>query len=78
MVRSSFAHCNVRSSYNSRSFLPRVTKFGRDIVTDLATAVPDITRYDVAGCFQSAANWVSVLARIAKIVPQAVSYKQLI
>ena len=33
--------------------------------------------YDVANCFRSAANWISLIARITKIVLPGVSYKQL-
>ena len=36
-----------------------------------------VAEYDVASCFRSDANWTSILAIIAKIVPRAVSYKQL-
>ena len=40
-----------------------------DIHADLA--------YDVTSYFRSASNWISILVRTAKIVPQVVSYKQL-
>ena len=34
--------------------------------------------HDVASCFQSATIWISMSDRITKIVPKALSYKQLI
>ena len=61
--RSSFVRHEASGSCNSRTVWPRINKFYTDIRT---YQVCGHTEYHVASCFWSAANWISMLAIIAK------------
>ena len=61
--------CEANFSGMARS---SITKFYRIIGDKIANK---LFRYDVTSCLWSAATWVSILARIIKIVPRVTSYK---
>ena len=69
--RRSFVHHKVSGSCNERTVWHRITKVYLSIHIDLTYS---LTGYDVTRHIMSAANWISILARITKIVHKATQF----